>query len=699
VQESEAHPRTPPAPEGPLGPEAEPPGWLRLVAIVTAAGMLAFGVIGLALAIPGWYRPVVVFPLSSIATLLLVLCARPAWQSRPLEPMATRRVSVPAAIGIALILAVTVWNISHTSEHVLSDRDPGIYATEGRWIARSGRLDVQPAVGPFANDPSLVFNSFGTAKLANGHLTVLFAHMLPVLLAEAHAVGGSRLLFWLPDILGGIALLGFFVLAWRLLRRPWFALGATAALAFVLPQVNFTRDTYSEIPSQVLIFTALWLMTTDRPAPHWRVTLVAGLFLGSMQGVRIDAIGFAVGVPVLFAVGWLRAEREAPAERLRFARSGAAFLAGGLAGFLLGYIDLTRRSQSYYSVLSADVHALGKAFVASAVVAIVAVLLWPRGDRTRSRRPVAALANVAAAGVLIAGIGAWALRPRFLRVHGGELPIGDLQTAEHQVVDLTRRYYELSLTWMSWYLGPILVAAAIVGAALLVRALLRGGHLHALAAVFVLGPMSVLYLWNAEAFPDQVWVDRRFLCGAIPALILLGFGLAAWFWGTGPTPSQARAARTVAVAIVVLGVGYPIYATWNVRDMSSQRGFPAVVNDTCHLLGPHAAVVAVGGGEADLTAEWDAQALRAWCGADVAVMIAGASLGDLQQLAGRARGSGRSLYVVGTPATVRAIGARWRLEPTRTAVNTDLLQQTLTHRPQKYVAERFSLVVAKVAPA
>ena len=42
------------------------------------------------------------------------------------------------------------------------------------------------------------------------------------------------------------------------------------ALAFLIPEVSFSRDSYSEIPSQMLLFTALWLLVSPRVLPRWR---------------------------------------------------------------------------------------------------------------------------------------------------------------------------------------------------------------------------------------------------------------------------------------------------------------------------------------------------------------------------------------------------------------------------------------------
>src|SRR5262249_37022838 len=152
------------------------------------------------------------------------------------RPGATGRASrIVAGVGLATIAAITLWNTTNESQHVLINRDGGVYSELGRWIARDGSLAVRP-IGPLRGGSPFTFG---------------FAQMLPVLLAEAYGAAGSRGFFYLPSLLGGVALLEFFVLSWRVLRRPGFALGAMLALALTIPQVSFARDSYSEIPSQI----------------------------------------------------------------------------------------------------------------------------------------------------------------------------------------------------------------------------------------------------------------------------------------------------------------------------------------------------------------------------------------------------------------------------------------------------------------
>ena len=175
------------------------------------------------------------------------------------------------------------------------------------------------------------------------------------------------------------------------------------------------------------------------------------------------------------------------------------------------------------------------------------------------------------------------------------------------------------MVWMSWYLGPFTIAAAIIAAALLARAVLRRRWLDALAGRRVAGPASALYLWRASAYPDQVWVERRYLDSALPLITVLAFGLVVALarWRPGAVP---RAVPMIAAAALgVVAVAAPIRAVAPVRNMTEQRGNLGAIEDACRIIGPRAAVVVLRSpvNRVDLTAP---QTLRGWCGADVAVM-------------------------------------------------------------------------------
>jgi hypothetical protein len=689
LTETPAEPAVVPTPST----ESTPPGWLRLVALAAASGVLAFGAVGLLLAINGWYRPALVFPIGAVAWVGVLFAA---WPAAAVTTPAPRGAHVYAAIGLIAVLGITGWNSAHASQHVLLNRDGGSYASTARWIARDGSLSVEPRVGAFENAPGLQFDSPAVYQMRDGSLQFQFAHMLPVILAEAYALKGDTGLFHAPELLGGIALLAFYVLAWRLFRRPLFALAAMLALAFLLPQVSFSRDSYSEIPSQILLFTAMWLLVTPRLLPRWRVALVAGLMLGALEAIRIDAVVFIIGVPVLFAVAFLSA--EGAARRREIAVSIGAFTVGLVPAFLLGWIDLARHSGQYYGDLASQFRSLRLAVFLSVIFSAAVVAAWPLLVKYGRKLPWRGIANTAAVLVALAGVFAWFVRPRVQHLHGKAVSlIGGLQAIAHAPVDPTRNYFERSMQWMAWYLGPLTLAAAIVGAALLARELLLGRRWRTLGVLVVLGPGSLLYLYKASAVSDHVWVTRRFLVSSFPLLILLALGLAAAWFGTDAPRRGTVAFRVVAVVIAIGAVAYPVYTVWHVRNMTEDRGFFAVIEQACHDVGNRAAVVVVEHDKADLYDDWLPQTFRGFCGAEVAAVRGTPDPAQLQQLARDWKAQGRDLYVVAKSGDVISrLFPTASIQNTTTAVNPYYLQVTLLSRPDAYSPQQFSLALARV---
>jgi hypothetical protein len=670
---------------------ADPPRWLLVVALGLAAGVLCFGLVGLALAINQQYKPALVFPLAAVAWVLVMWLARPVYAGVAASP---RRAHSVAAVGLGLLGVITLWNGAHASQHVAINRDGGAYTNEGRWIARAGNLEVRRA-GPFTTDHSLAYFSYATYEMPDGSTQFQFAHLLPVVLAGAYNIGGNAGLFHIPEILGGIALLSFFVLAWRLFRRPLFALSAMLALAFIIPQVSFSRDTYSEIPSQILLFTALWLLVSKKVLPSWRIAMTAGLFLGAMQAARIDALIFFAGLPPIFALAWLRAARE---ERGSVLWAMAAFAAGTAPGLVIGFVDLVNHSGYYYRDLIMDVHKLEKAFAISAVLSLIVVVAWRFVVPFARKISWAVVGSVVAGLVIFGGFATWVLRPHLQTARAGLSGLtSGLQGVEHQVIDPTRVYSERSISWMGWYLGPLTVAVAIVALGLLLRALLTGRYLRAFAALALLAPGTAFYLYKPDAAPDHVWVTRRFVVSAFPTLILLAVGLAAAVFFVKTAGRWTSALRVGAVVVAVAAFAYPLYTTKPVQAMSEQRGWLQVIDQSCGMMGKRAALVVLERDHHDLFDDWFPQTFRSFCGADVAIMRSPLNGPHLRQLAREWNAEGRSMYVAAvSPDTIKAALPDAQIQQTVNAVNPHFLARTLTRRPYQYMNEGFSMVVAKV---
>jgi len=414
-----------------------------------------------------------------------------------------------------------------------------------------------------------------------------------------------------------------------------------------------------------------------------------------LQAARIDALAALTGLALLFAIMWLVAERR---DRRSVAMSAVACGIGLVPRVALGFTDVSLRSYAYLHDLRSDVNLLAAAMVASIVVAALIVVLVPLIARRVPTVP-RALAWVAGALVAVVGFGFWLVRPRVQHVHGALNPlVGGLQQAAHVAFDPTRTYAERTMQWMSWYLGPITVGAAIVGAALLVGILVRGRLWFALAGIALLGPSSVIYLWRPNISSDQIWVMRRYLFSALPLLTLLAFGLVAALLRLAPKQLPRAVPVTAALVIAAAGIAYPISTLEPVRNITEQRGDLLAVRDACRVMGKDAAVVLLQSPTGLLYA-WAPQTLRGWCNVPVAVIAP--TVPDraalLAQLATKWSHAGRALWVVADlQATVRGVLPSAPIHRTPVVTNPYFLQRSLLRRPSHYVAEPFSLLMAPV---
>ncbi len=668
------------------------PRWLRALAFGGASAVASLGAVGLTTAVAGVYRSYLVFPLGLVVWIGLLAIARPLLVA---PGATTRRAHVVSALAVLFAGIMSLWAIRHASQHVLINRDGGAYTNAGRWIALHGNLSVAAAVGPFAHQAGVTFGSFAMYPNKSGTLSFQFAHLLPALLAEAHDLGGDRLMFAATPLIGGAALIAFFVVAWRLLRNPFVALAALVSFAFLLPELSFSRDSYSEIPMQLLLFTALWILSDLDVFRRPRVTFVAGVMLGMLQAARIDALVSLMGLGLLFALMWLRAGTR---DRHAVAVSAGACALGLVPGIVLGVTDVTLRSNQYLRDLKSNVKLLGALMVASIVFALIAVAIVPFIAR-RIRHVPSAVESIAAIVVLLVGFGAWVIRPAVQHVHGASnLLIAGLQQAARVKVDPTRNYAERSVVWLSWYLGPVAIAAAIIGGALLVRALIRGEQWFALAAIALLAPSSAVYLWKPNISTDQIWVMRRYLFSALPLVTLLVFGLVAALLRFAPAGIPRAVPIAAAVLIGAIAVGYPISTVDPVRNIAEQRGDLLAVRDACHIVGSDAAIVVLQG-PTGLLFQWAPQTLRGWCNVPVAVMpLAIPNRGALlAQIAQGWKKAGRTLWVIAdAPTTIRTAIPAAKVQKAPTVINPYLLERTLLRRPSHYMGEQLSLVMAPV---
>jgi hypothetical protein len=339
-------------PTGEVAPEAFDliPLWFQRGLVIVVAAILSFGGFGLFLAVLGVYHFVLVLFVGAVATAVISFIA---WPRRAWTPSNRRGVTLPA-IGMCVgAVAFAAWNAHYAAHHVLIGRDSGVYADTGKWIATHGNLEVPTGDQWASKGPDLATAAFGT-YLQGNHVEFQFDHLTPVLLAEADNLGGDRLLFRTPALLGGLGLCAIYAVGCRLVRRPWLVLAAVGSLALALPVLNVARETFSESAVLILLWSGMWLLLVAYERRALGVAFVAGAALAGTMLSRIDAPVYLVPLPFLGALAWLSA--RSVADRRWLARMFGVFLIGAVPVAMLATVDVAKLAGTYYSALHKQLH-------------------------------------------------------------------------------------------------------------------------------------------------------------------------------------------------------------------------------------------------------------------------------------------------------------------------------------------------------
>ena len=663
-------------------PPASPvPRWMRVGLCVALAVVAGFGLVGLVLADVGLFIPVLVVPLGAVASIALLRCAQP----RLLEQPARRVDSVPAVGAVFVALGSLCVNLGHSAQHLLLDRDPGAYLNTGRWLANHSGLVFRADIGPFASTPGLTYSS----PAVYGHGPTMhfqFSHLEGVLLAETRWLGGDHAMFALTPILGAVSLVMFYALACRFVR-PAFALLATAALAVQVVQLHFSRDAYSEIVLQLVLLGSLWVLGGAGLGTHRAV--FAGVLLGTCAAARIDGPLYLAAVPVLLGIAAARRRRasEAIADGIR-PDVVKVFAVSVTAVALLGAVDVLWRAPEYARDLGWRVAVEYAAFI---VLTLFAIWLGRRVDwqRVSARRP--RLPELAGAAIVVVLFVMWLVRPHWQHPRGRASNfIHDLQIATHLAVDPGRKYYQYSLRWHAWYLGPPALTAGIIGSGVFVRDTIRRGSIATWAFMVCFAAVGGVYLYDASITPDQLWAMRRFVPIIIPALVLFAVVVIERV-ARRARPFGPLAAATFGAALIA----WPLSTTVPVRDERTQPGMLAAVTTTCRALGHKAAVVVLPG-SSQLYRQVP-QVLRGFCGVPVAIRTDALDASAIEALARRWRADGRVLRVFAdSPARITELFPNAKTRTVATPSNDQLLEQTLDRPPRHYMTRVDAFVIATV---
>lgn len=657
-------------------------GWFDAAVLAAAAALVTFGLPALVLALVDAYSVPAVLVAGLVVWAAAIGALRHTMVALWHRPTTAAQHAGAVAALLLAVLAIG-WYGHQPSQHLLVERDPGAYVTTALWVSRDGSLVDRDVAGAFEGVPGVVFGSPGSYLTSEG-LEFQFNHFTGVVGAVAHGLGGRHALFRVTGWVTVLGLLAVYAVTARATRRPWLSLLAPVVLGAALPVVVLARDMYSEPFLLAVLWSLVLLADQCWHRPSRGAALVAGLFSGALLAIRVESLLYLTALVVLAAFAWFRGGPQ---------RRGVVvpYLVGIVPGAAIGLYDFAARTGGYTEVIGNEVRTAVALLVAVVVAAVVGLRIWDRreGLRTWAERHRVVLAGVAAGLVAVVLAGLWLVRP-LLPVDRLEVErwgvLGPIQAREGDAVDPFRSYYELSVRWIEWYVGPAVVALGIAGIATMVHRLVRG-RLEAagVVALAVFSTGGLAYLVAPGINPDQLWATRRLVPVALVTVVLGAVWLVGAAMDLVPQRRGATAALGAVAALVM--VGPTVRATAPVALVSEQPAMWGAIDAVCDDVGADGAVAVVGVPARDLLP----MALRARCGVPVAELDTGdpeLAVAHARQLETALRAQGRTLTLVGmdqedlAPFAAAGLGTARRSAAT---TNPREHEHTLNRRPERYL--------------
>ncbi len=432
------------------------------------------------------------------------------------------------------------------AEYVLNSRDPGVYFLFASRLARTGELLHRDAlVGAVSS-----FRPFFEGKKYPGFYVygqdLIVPQFFPgpfAFLGFGDLVGGSWGNLFVVPVMGALAVGVAYALGSEVFGR-WAGLLGAALLGCGYPFVWWSRHPSSEVMTALLVLAGLWLAARFARGAGPATGVFAGLLLGGVMTVRVDAFLAVAAVPLLFGFDLLT---RRPAARWLYPALPLALFAG------LTVLYLNTVGSRYLYVIYSE-HGLKEAIALAPYLVLVALAgglaFWYVRRRMGGR--IGTYLEAKGAGIsfalslVFAGVALWAYF--VLPVPWETLPDGSRDFEAYRGQILVR---------LVWFTTPIVAALGLLGFVLASRTLDAARTL--LLGAFL--DFGVLYAVVPNVAPDLPWATRRFVPAAFPILTLLAGHAVVEVGGWTARLWNRRAGIAVSGSVAALALGWTVYTT------------------------------------------------------------------------------------------------------------------------------------------
>jgi hypothetical protein len=591
-------------------------------------------------------------------------------------------------------LLAAVWLFFRPHEFIVGGADAGVYINLSASIAKTGSILIRdgtlagldPALYPALlrslpspeAAPYYLLPGFYVTGEIPGLITPQFYPLHPVWQAVAYTVSGVRGALLISGLWALLGCLALYLVARQAAGRE-VALLVLAALSLSAMQVWFARYPTTETLSQFLLWTGVWSLgawlSGRRPPELWG--FLTALTWGQLFLVRIDTY-FLLAVPVFIAACLWWSGRSP---------KGHAWLFVPLA-LLTAYSfahALWQSAPYFFNIFGYGLGLLGRSWllpVASLVAAVAGLAVASQVPYRPQlwqalRRPL-----LVSAMVLLVALAfySWFVRP----YSGGVAPAW----ADWYGGRTVSHYDHENLLRLAWYMSPVGVWLAVIGACLMVWQVNRRT-----AVVLLVGiGFSLLYLWRIQANPHQIYAMRRYVPAVMPFFILAAAYGSGWFYR-----QQHNALRWLGLLIAcawLVGLG------WSARGFISQVDYRGLIQEVDALnsrLAPASVLIFNDGapiGEGDFIGT----PLYFMYGHTVFKLHDAGALDDerLVRAIRQWQHDGRTVYWIGEGSWLESHNLSYTVESYK--VSSQALEGSYTRKPTAVLPLEWQLSIATIAP-